>query len=67
MKKSRTCASGAVAATYQNKLYELFHSVKLIEWPRFQENGRYVWEVKTKEECDAEPQPLGYMQGRGAS
>ena len=33
------------AERYQNRLYNIYDSVKLIAWPRFSETGLYRWEV----------------------
>lgn len=37
------------AESYQNRLYNQWDSVKLIQSPRFEESGVYVWEVSNKD------------------
>jgi hypothetical protein len=34
------------AESYQNRLYNRFDHVRLVKFPRFEEAGEYVWEVK---------------------
>jgi hypothetical protein len=34
------------AESYQNRLYNRYESVRLVSFPRFSEDGEYVWEVK---------------------
>jgi hypothetical protein len=33
------------AERYQNRLYNKYNSVQLVSFPRFSEDGEYVWEV----------------------
>ena len=33
------------AERYQNRLYNKYGTVRLVKWPRFTEEGVYVWEV----------------------
>ena len=34
------------AERFQNRLYAIYDYVLLKNWPRWQESGVYVWEVK---------------------
>ena len=34
------------ASTFQNKLYEKYNIVRLIDFPRSSDYGLYVWEVQ---------------------
>lgn len=34
------------AGVYQNRLYNKYDSVKLVEFPHYTEHGTYVWEVE---------------------
>ena len=36
----------AQASVYQNRLYNKYDSVKLVEFPHYTEHGTYVWEVE---------------------
>lgn len=33
------------AESYQNRLYNRYNTVRLVSFPRFSEEGEYVWEV----------------------
>ena len=33
------------AENYQNKLYNKYHKVDLISFPKYTEQGLYIWEV----------------------
>lgn len=35
----------AQAERYQNRLYDKYDHVRLIDFPRFSESGTYIWEV----------------------
>ena len=34
------------AEAYQNRLYNRYDHVRLVNWPRFTEEGNYEWEVR---------------------
>lgn len=36
------------AERYQNSLYNKYHSVKLVKFPSFSEDGIYQWQVSEK-------------------
>lgn len=38
--------TSVMAEMFQSKLYDKYSHVRLIDWPRFTDGGRYVWEVK---------------------
>ena len=40
------CKPIAAAEKIQEKLYSKYDYVKLIEFPRFEDFGIYIWEVK---------------------
>lgn len=46
MKLSKECKTLRAAERYQNRLYEKYDIVKLIQWPRFGESGNYIWHVE---------------------
>lgn len=36
----------AKVCAYQNRLYNKYESVQLVSFPRYAEQGTYVWEVR---------------------
>lgn len=34
------------AESYQNRLYNKYNTVRLVSFPRFSEEGVYVWQVQ---------------------
>lgn len=45
MKISKYCKSLKDAEKFQNKLYNSYNNVKLIDFPKFSEGGIYEWNV----------------------
>ena len=45
IKRRKIFANLKKAENYQQKLYNSFNCVRLVDWPRFCEAGRYTWEV----------------------
>jgi hypothetical protein len=41
----KTYKTLAQAERYQNRLYGKYSSVQLVSFPRFSEDGQYIWEV----------------------
>lgn len=50
MKLSKECKTLKAAERYQNSLYERFDYVRLIQSPRFTEDGNYIWDCREKGE-----------------
>jgi hypothetical protein len=42
---SKYCKTLRSAVAYRSIIYRVYHSVKLVSFPRFSEAGTYVWEV----------------------
>lgn len=44
-KRRKIFSSLKKAENYQQKLYDTYNHVRLVDWPRFGEAGRYTWEI----------------------
>lgn len=61
MQIAKRCSSLRQCHTFQNALYNKYHSVRLVRAPMFSEEGQYVWEVS------GAPMPKPHRHSRARS